>query len=247
MRATFPDFARSVWLQSLAALRVPGVPVRVIGERETLQTIRDRRASIARNGDGELEIMIGRGIYFQEYHPELARRLRAILRAATPQFLVGIPNFDAHHLTRESKRASWERYRRMFSYLIDPACEYHSTAVSRPGSVVGLDHAEHYCNFASLWSGRDVVLVHHTDVTAHPIFREARSVRHVPCRGEHAFREYPALLEKTAALANIPDVIFVIAAGPTAGVLAWDLAARGAQALDVGHLTSAYDEFVQKQ
>lgn len=247
MRATFPDFIRSCWWQMLAALRVRGAPIRVIGERETLEAIRDRRASIARNGDGELEIMIGRGIYFQEYDPELARRLRMILRSATRQFLVGIPNFDAHNIKRESKRAIWERYRRLFSYLINPAVEYHSTAVPRPASVVGLDHAEHYRNFASLWVGRDVVLVHHTDLAAHPLFREARRVRHVPCPAEHAFREYPALLERAAALFDSPDVIFLIAAGPTAGVLAWDLAQRGAQALDVGHLTSAYDEFLQKQ
>jgi hypothetical protein len=30
-------------------------------------------------------------------------------------------------------------------------------------------------------------------------------------------------------------------------VLAWDLAQRGAQALDIGHLTNAYDEFLRKQ
>lgn len=248
MRATFPDFIRSCWLQTLAALRVQGAPIRVIGERETLQAIRERRASIARNGDGELQIMIGRGIYFQEYDPELARRLRTILRSATPQFLVGIPNFDAHNIKTESRKPVWERYRLLFSHLVNPALEYHSTAVSRPASVVGLDHAEHYRNFASLWAGRDVVLVHHAAAVAgHPLFREARSVRHVPCLAEHAFREYPALLERAAALFDNPDVIFVIAAGPTAGVLAWDLALRGAQALDVGHLTSAYDEFVQKK
>jgi hypothetical protein len=95
MRATFPDFIRSCWLQMVAALRVQGAAIPVIGPRETVQAIRDRRASIARYGDGELEIMIGRGIYFQEYDPELARRLRTVLRSAAPQFLVGIPNFDA--------------------------------------------------------------------------------------------------------------------------------------------------------
>jgi hypothetical protein len=245
MHIPVADRARSYWLQALASLRVPGASVHVIGERETLQAICERRASIARNGDGEMEIMLGRSIYFQEYDPTLSSRLRVILRSATPQFLVGIPNFDSHHITRESKRRNWERYRRLFSHVIDPALEYHSTAVSRPGSVVGLEQAEHYRKFASIWSGREVVLVHHADVSTHPLFAGARRVHFVACLGEHAFRDYPALLQRARAFVHLPDVVFAIAAGPTAGVLAWDLAQSGVQALDVGHLTRAYDEFFQ--
>ena len=245
MHIPVADRARSYWLQALASLRVPGASVHVVGERETLQAICERRASIARNGDGEMEIILGRSIYFQEYDPTLSSRLRAILKAATPQFLVGIPNFDAHHITRASKRKSWERYRRLFSHLIDPTLEYHSTAVSRPGSVVGLDHSKHYQKFASIWAGRELVLVHHADVSTHPLFAGARRVHFVGCLAEHAFREYQPLLERARAYVHLPDVVFAIAAGPTAGVLAWDLAQAGVQALDVGHLTRAYDEFVQ--
>jgi hypothetical protein len=244
---TLSDYVRSFWWQGLAALRIPGPVIKVRNERDTLRDIGERRASIARFGDGELMIMLGYGIYFQEYDPELARRLRIILRSPTRQFLVGVPNFDAHNIKIDSRKAIWERYRRLFSHLVNPAAEYHSSAVSRPNTVVGLDLAAHYRNFAAVWAGRDVVLVHHAAITGHALFREARSVRHVPCLAEHAFREYPALLERAAVLFDNENTIFVIAAGPAAGVLAWDLAQRGAQALDVGHLTSAYDEFMQKQ
>jgi glycosyltransferase family protein len=245
---TWADSLRSLWWRGLAALHFPGAAFSVQGEWETLCTIGERRASIARYGDGELMIMLGYGIYFQEYDPELARRLREILRCPSRQFLIGLPPFETMSITKAVWRKRWQRYRRLFSYLVSGGVEYHSTALSRPASVGNREPAEYYQAFAALWADRAVVLVHNTAATVeHPIFRGARSVRHVACPPEHAFREYAALLDRASAHLSSPDVLFVISAGPTACVLAWDLAQRGAQALDVGHLTSAYDEYSLKQ
>lgn len=245
-QTTFPDFVHSCWLQTLAALRVTGVSVRVAGERETLLVLRERRASIARYGDGELEIMIGRGIYFQEYDPKLAKRLRAILGLAAPRFLVGIPNFEALQIKSRDRQERWRRYRILFSHLLTRDMEYHSAFVSRPSSILGLESEEYFEEFRALWAGRDVVLVHNSAAVAgHVLFREARSVAHIPCPAQNAFREYGAIYERAISFLGTPDVLFLIAAGPTAGVLAWDLAERGAQALDIGHLTNAYDQFLR--
>ena len=246
-RVAFPDFVRGCGLQALAALRIPGAPLRVINEWATLRALRERGASLARYGDGELEIMLGHDIYFQEYDPQLARRLRQILRAASEKFLVGIPNFPALQIKTSARRRNWKRYRCMFSHLVRRGAEYHSAFVSRPGGIAGLESAEYFRTFESLWAGRDVVLVHNSaDTAGHPLLRQARSIRHVPCPAQQAFRQYPALFEQAAAFLNTPGVLYLIAAGPTAGVLAWDLAQRGAQALDIGHLTNACDEFLKK-
>jgi hypothetical protein len=194
-----------------------------------------------------LEIIIGRDIHFQEYHPLLARRLREVLRAASDNFLVGIPNFDALQIKTAARKRNWERYRLMFSHLIRRGAEYHSAFVSRPASVVGLESAEYFRSFEPLWDGRDVVLVHNNaDTVRHPLLSRARSLHHVACPPRNAFDHYDALLAESSAHLK-SDVLFLIAAGPTAGVLAWDLAQRGAQALDIGHLTNAYDEFLRKQ
>lgn len=247
-RVAFPDLVRSGGLQALAALRISGAPLRVIDESETLRALCDRRASLARYGDGELEIMIGREIHFQEYDPRLARRLREVLRAASAKFLVGIPNFDALRIKTAARKRNWERYRLMFSHLIRRDADYHSAFVSRPASVVGLESAEYFQAFEPLWAGRDVVLVHNNAETInHPLLSQARSLHHIACPPRNAFAQYDALLAETSAHLRTPDVLFLIAAGPTAGVLAWDLAQLGAQALDIGHLTNAYDEFLRKQ
>lgn len=242
------DFLRSCALQALVALRIEGAPVRVIDEKETLRVLCERRASLARFGDGEMEIMIGRGIHFQEYNLRLARRLRQILQSPAEKFLVGIPNFPALQIRSAGRRRNWQRYRLMFSHLIRRNREYHSAFVSRPGGIVGLESGQYFQAFEALWAGRDVVLVHNSAATvSHPLLRLARSIRHVLCPAQHAFRQYSSLLEQAAAFLPMPDVLYLIAAGPTAGVLAWDLAQRGAQAVDIGHLTNVYDEFLQKQ
>ena len=234
--------------RALAAFRIPGAPLRITGEVETLKAILERRASIARYGDGELEIMIGRGISFQEHDPELSRRLRRILRAPRPNFLIGLPNFDALQIKTQSRKGSWQRYRRMYSHLVSRGAEYHSAFISRPASIVGLESAEYFQAWQTLWAGRDVVVVHHSATSIeHPILQTAREVHFVSCPTQNAFREYADLLERAAAHCSRPEVLFLIAAGPTAGVLAWDMAERGVQALDIGHLTAAYDEFMRKR
>ncbi|EDY19383.1 protein of unknown function DUF1792 [Chthoniobacter flavus Ellin428] len=248
MRTTPLDRFRNYRTRALAALRIPGAPLDVAGETETLRAIRERCASIARYGDGELEIMIGGAISFQEQAPELACRLRRILREPRPNFLIGIPNFDALQIKTEDRKGSWQRYRRMFSHLVRRGAEYHSAFVSRPASIVGLESAEYFAAWQTVWAGREIVVVHHTTATAeHPMFRTAGRVNFEFCPAKNAFREYASVLERTAAHCSRPDVLFLIAAGPTAGVLAWDLAERGAQALDIGHLTAAYDEFLRKR
>lgn len=247
-RVAFPDLLRGGALQAIAALRLPGAPLRVADERETLRVLCERRASLARYGDGELEVILGRDIHFQEYNPRLAQRLREVLRAASQNFLVGIPNFDALQIKTAARRRNWERYRLMFSHLVRRDAEYYSAFVSRPASVVGLESAEYFQAFEPLWSGRDVVLVHNNaDTVRHPLLGRARSLHHIACPPRNAFERYDALLAETSAHLAKVDVLFLIAAGPTAGVLAWDLAQRGAQALDIGHLTNAYDEFLRKQ
>ena len=66
-RPTTLELALHYRVRALAALRLSGASMRVISERETLDAIRERRASIARYGDGELEIMIGGGIHFHPF------------------------------------------------------------------------------------------------------------------------------------------------------------------------------------
>jgi hypothetical protein len=55
---------------------------------------------------------------------------------------------------------------------------------------------------------------------------------------ENAWSEYDRILADARRLPR--DYMFLIAAGPTATILAFDLAIDGYQALDIGHLPNCY-------
>ena len=48
--------------------------------------------SIIRFGDGEMQIILGNGIYYQSYHPELSQKLRCILITDANNLLICIPD-----------------------------------------------------------------------------------------------------------------------------------------------------------
>ncbi len=220
-RMTPLERASLLRVRALAALRCPGASTAVVPELETLKAIQAHRASLARFGDGELEIMIGGDTYFQSFDQALARRLRAILRAPDKTFFVGIPNFNG---------------------------TYHSAFVSRPAGIVNLETDDYFREWERLWHGRPVILIHHSaHLTQHHLFNSAHSMGCVSCPAQNAYQHYDAVLKSAMEHISKPDVLFLIAAGPTAGVLAWDLWKQGAQALDIGHLPAGYDEWMQKR
>ena len=61
----------------------------------------------------------------------------------------------------------------------------------------------------------------------------------------HAFREYERILQE--ALKQPKDRLMIVVLGPTATILAYDLAKSGYQALDIGHLGKAYDWLKRKE
>ncbi|MDE5662214.1 MAG: GT-D fold domain-containing protein, partial [Muribaculaceae bacterium] len=59
------------------------------------------------------------------------------------------------------------------------------------------------------------------------------------CPPKNAYESYDTILETT--LRHAGDRLVIIALGQTATVLAYDLAAKGLQALDLGHIDVEYE------
>jgi hypothetical protein len=198
----------------------------VMGEMFTLSLVASGR-SIARYGDGELNLCHGRSIPCQAHSPVLQRRLLDILQDSG-ECLVGIPNI--HSAT--PKAEFWGKYKasaRLLAYR-----EYGSAFISRPDSAPWIDTPEYWALLESLWKDRDVTLVRGAD-SERGLFPSdlvgARSVREVLAPRRHAFADYDKLLD----LIGTPDLA-LLCVGPTATVLAVDLCARGVHAVDIGHV-----------
>jgi hypothetical protein len=206
----------------------------VLSERETLAAAH-RGASLARYGDGELKLALDRDAKSQHGDQGLAKRLRQILAAPTGACLVCIPNIES----KTPKAEFWaqykaDRYVRLYRgprLAVGPA--YGSSFITRPDSAPWIDRPEYWRRVVDLWRGQDVVLVRGSSksLTAADLV-DARSVDEQIASRQHAWQDYRELMiqlkgEKRRVL---------LCLGATATVLAFDLAAEGVHALDLGHI-----------
>jgi hypothetical protein len=196
----------------------------VLGELETLRLVAAGK-SLARFGDGEFNHCLGGRSKQQRADPFLNHRLREIL-GDSGECLVGIPNIHSE----TPKAEFWSKYRG-FPHLCDRA--YVSAFVTRPDSAPWLDTPEYWTLVESLWLGRDVTLVSGsaTGLRADELIGAA-SVRVIPAPEQDAWNDIDRLKSK---LFFCTDRV-LLCLGPTATVLAVELAARGTHAIDIGHI-----------
>ena len=240
----------------LSDLKIP----HVLSQKESVAKIISEKCSVVRFGDGEFNLMFGKGIGFQEYSPELATRLEEILSSHNPKVLVGIPNrFGSLVDIDKLSRAYWRSFmaknrRKIYNFLyfnqsyID-AC-FTAYGIEPDSETSSKDETEieaYYQEIRKIWEQRDITIIRGdgTEIFKNDIYDNAKSVTYIQAPKEHAFRDYKHILEE--ALKQPKDRLMIVVLGPTATVLAYDLALAGYQALDVGHIGKAYDWLKRKE
>lgn len=202
-------------------------------EEDTLRRV-CAGASIARYGDGEFKHCANQRNVSQLHHPRLSARLREIL-IDSGSCMVGIPNLNDDALERmsEQKREFWSGHRWAARWL-EAGRQYASAFLTRPDSAPWINTAAYWTQIESLWLGRDVTLVRGSskgliadDLMGAGLITEIMAPR------QHAFVDYEAILARVVA-SRTRRVLLCL--GPTATVLAVDLAARGFHAIDLGHI-----------
>lgn len=197
----------------------------ILTEDETLALCRTR--SIARFGDGELRLAVGRAAISQKAEPNLATELRALL-SRYDGCAVGIPNFR-----RTPNQATWSPYcsgefRGLYGQDL-----YGSAFITRPDNAPWIDRPEYWQAVRDLWRGKDVKLVTGNAKSLTVAMLEgAASVRLVGAPETNAYGSVDALEETIGTWSGL----VVLCLGATATVLAARLARRGVHALDLGHI-----------
>lgn len=105
---------------------------------------------------------------------------------------------------------------------------------------------QRFHDLKSLWTGRDVLIVEGERTrlgVGNDLFSDTESVLRILCPAVNAFSRYRDILD--AAKAYGKDRLLLLALGPTATVLAYDLALSGYQALDIGHVDIEYEWFLR--
>lgn len=94
----------------------------------------------------------------------------------------------------------------------------------------------------AIWQNRNIIFIEGEKSrlgVGNDLFHNAKSIKRILCPPTSAFDKYDSIINE--AVKQNKDVLFLIALGPTATVLAYDLHKKGYQAIDIGHVDIEYE------
>lgn len=227
---------------------------KVLSCSETLDELVNSNKSICRYGDGEFNLIFGESIPFQEYDANLQKRLKDILIASDENILCGIPDVFGSLDSHNPEHAKfWYKYlyynrKKIYNIINFNKC-YVDTGVSRSylEYLPSIDHDKFFVEIKSLWENKNIVIVEGNGSrlgVGNDLFNSAKSIKRILCPSKNAFSKYDEILNNCISCDK--ESLFIIALGPTATVLAYDLSKKGFRALDFGHVDIEYEWYLKK-
>ena len=224
-------------------------PIQVKGIDETLDYIIENKSSLIRFGDGEINMLAGHSIPYQDYDEELVSTMRDIIgQESRKELVVCLPDaFTDRFRFTYWAIPFWKDHMDHYMDFYRELCSdswYGSTFVSRP-YIDFEDKSQAKAQFEklkSIWKNRDLLIVEGATSRSgvgNDLFDEANSIKRIICPSHSAFsrvHEIEDEIEKYAA-----GRLILCMLGPTAKVLAYHLSQKGYQVLDIGHIDSEYE------
>lgn len=224
---------------------------------EAIDRIINEKISIARFGDGEFEIIAGRNKpVFQKADHRLGERLKEVLESEDDRLLIGIANNygklddytdDAaknirkylNHTVREEHLALLKKDRVYYdAYLSRPYIIYRNKS----------DSEQRFYHLKQIWNNKKVLVIegdHTRTGVGNDLLSGAVEVSRIIVPDKNAFDYYDIILR--AAMTYGRNRLILISVGPTATVLAYDLALAGYWAIDIGQIDIEYEWYIRKK
>lgn len=218
----------------------------VWSEEETIKHLIDNRSSICRFGDGEFKLMVGeRHKSFQDVNHTLNNRMAEVLNSNHSNILIAIhPVRDFESLGR-----IWQKFIIRIGEpvlnLLDQKRTYPSMGVFRnlPKNSKA-DLVARVRLIKQLWENRKIVLVvgkNSRFTFEQELFNNVQTVDYIYAPPKNAFEEYDNIIQKVRAY-NKEEYLILLVLGPTATIMAYDLALEGYQAIDFGQMPGTYKQ-----
>lgn len=215
----------------------------VLSSSETLDWLIAHNGSFARLEDEVLSYCMGTPLDAQEMDEGLRLRLIEILLApAVEKCLIGVSGSHLQNTIVLHLKTFYLNYLAGSIPLLNKII-YGDATISRR-SVFKQNPIE---KIKTLWQDKDVVFVYGKEsrfFIHEELFENVKSYEIVYAPSKNAFSEYDAVLNQ--CLNHSKTKVFLLACGPTATVLAFDLAKHGYRALDIGELPTSYDAHVNR-
>ena len=215
----------------------------------TIDAIRTNKLSIARFGDGELSIMAkDHGVGFQEKNEHLADRLLEVFLSNNKNLLIGLPDqFSYLHNSKRETRKFWiqfnKKYHAFFKSNLSGNKVYGNTNITRFYMVFHYkkNAKQRFSMLKKIWQDRDVLIVEgefSRSGVGNELYTNTKSLNRLICPAKNAFNNYNDILNKIKEVGK--NKLILMALGPTATVLAYDLSEDDYWCLDLGHLDVEY-------
>ena len=222
---------------------------------ETLAYLLHNKCSMSRLGDGEFMLIFGHSIRYQKSNKELSRKLIEILHSNIPNHIVCVSDvFGDMKERNEENKKYWTNHlmihRHQYYSVMDMKKVYFNTSASRVYKLLEDKSlaAPRFEMWKELWNERDVVFVEGEKTrmgVGNALFDNAKSIRRILGPAENAYSVWERIFEETKKIEK--SALIILALGPTATVLSYELAKEGYQALDLGHIDIEYEWFLRER
>ena len=221
----------------------------------TLDKIITSKCSVSRYGDGEFSLISGKSLFFQPFYPVLQQKLQEILISERNNHIVCIPYaiIDTKDFV-DSAKSYWKRYlsinRHKIYKKLDLNKNYFDSLVTR----LYVDYsdknkaAERFTKFKFLWHEKNVLIVEGDKSrlgVGNDLFSNAKAIGRIICPSIDAFAKYDVIVKSIEDHQSNYDLI-LLALGPTATVIAYDLYDLNCPVVDIGHIDIEYEWFCNK-
>ena len=237
-------------------MQIKKYEIHLLDTEASLNLLDENDFSVSRFGDGEFDLINGKSLKFQKYDENLSLRLKEILaiKEENQNLKVCIP--CAYKYLKDFNKKSqlfWIMYfknnRKKLSFLLDKKYQYLDSQITRIYiNRKSIKQSEKYFqSWKKIWNEKDLLIVEGEKSrfgVGNDLFANARTFLRILCPAENAFERYEKIFQ--AIKDNAKDKMVLIVLGPTATVLAYDLAKCGIRALDIGNMDMEYEWFLRK-
>lgn len=235
-------------LKELSKRQIPSI----MNYEESVDYLIEQNISMARFGDGEFELIKGNSILFQEQNYALSARLLEILQSNNPNIIIGIGKMyydfsikNINPVVEEYLEKFLVKNEKLLNQYINYDQKYIPTEITQLYQTLSkYDFEIYFDKIKKIWKDKDIALILGKgifDKLQYNIFDCAKSIEYQYAPTKNAFNEYDNIFEQAKKIDK--NKIIVIILGPTATVLAYDLAKEGYRALDFGHIAKDYNAF----
>lgn len=227
----------------------------IITDDEMIEKIVANNLSLCRFGDGEFRWMLNISHKsFEIYTEYMANRLKEVLQSNNSKIMIAIPRGinDISYCSFRPKMfwgTFFGKYMNRIAPYLSVATTYGDTEISRPyiDYKDKTDSKHRFDLVKKIWENRELIIIEGEKTklgVGNDLFSNVKNIKRILCPNSNAFKCYDLILKKAVLYAS-SDSLFLLALGPTATILAYDLACKGYQAIDIGHVDIEYEWYLR--